>query len=261
MYFITNKTTNELTGYIIKKLNFQFGETIAQTISITIEDEFKNVDKLEVVKNIANTILGKPINNIPGFSITRTKQELFVNDLADCVIEIVTSFEKLQIPILRMNDVNDNEQISRIDLMNYYFENHLNELYLYSQRVKKIFDIMEKKSEKLRLNSAAKSIVENRRKFLEHFNVANTLRHNHIHSKRYNDMNLKQLRVLEIIKKMAIETDRNTVENYLNSTFEEHRNFYLKVMENNVDVIYNITNEYLNSMENIFIMIFNNANR
>lgn len=137
-----------------------------------------------------------------------TDREVFINDLNTMIDEIRTSLWKLYITISKARKIRGTKTFTREQLLQYYYENYLNELYIYTERVLNIITYVEKKAEKLHLNTFYKLLVGARQSFNEAFVDIRKTRNQHNHKERYKDSDFDRLKIIESIRITAYLTQK-----------------------------------------------------
>lgn len=163
---------------------------ISEVRNITIEEDKTFADK-EFPKYLKNHLF-----NLSGPKRTKktlNNKEKFVSEIFFNFSEIFHSFQKLKnIEIYINRFPYDKRKIQPPEYLKYHFENFLNEIYLFEERVKKFITIVSRRYKK-RILLDIKKIVTIALKNITRVRGA------HVHKYRYDDEDFSRLETLELL--------------------------------------------------------------
>lgn len=88
--------------------------------------------------------------------------------------------------------------ITKIRYLRYHYENFLNEVYLFQERVLLLLKVIEKKCQKNQLSAEVTKIVDVSKSFTKSLEGICTIRGRHVHLRRYKNKKIEQLEALEL---------------------------------------------------------------
>ena len=210
-----------IPGPDIKLIN-----NITVAFSKILKNKLKKSDYSNIGKKIINTIIDKndvdeKMINSP---IILTKKEEFISELFEYANEIHKSYLRLELSIKLIRRIENNKGFKRHELLNYYFENFINELYIFLERINSLLDILIKKTKILGLQIQYKNLVKTKQFFLKFFDSQRKARNYHTHIRRYKDKNYEKLELMELfnshIKNKHITNYTNYI--YLNTKKDDY---------------------------------------
>lgn len=224
---MTKKTKRNLSEY----LDIPFFKKIKMDNHLIIE-------KTKYTKRFKETILSKVDDylNARPYKYKYKKQEytereLFIKNLNIMLKEIQTSLWKLYITMSKTRSVRGNKSFTREQLLQYYYENYLNELYIYTERILNIITFVEKKAEKLQMKVFYKILVGARQTYNEVYKDIRKTRNEHNHKERFNDYDFGRLQILETLEYTKYLTQKEKDKIYLTIKKRYCKDMLAKVIE------------------------------
>lgn len=157
----------------------------------------------------------------------------------------------MKITLILSEKIRKNNNVPKHELLNYYYENFLNEIYIFNQRMKNLFNKIEKIIKKLKINREYGIIKQLKNDYMTHFKNINIQRGRHIHVKRYKNEKFSHLDALHFVKDLDYFKSIEILNSYYKSTFRKNKCFFINNMKDNINQIIEITNNYLNQISPI----------
>lgn len=176
-----------------------------------------------------------------------SEKEEFLKELLFTYTEIQESLRRMELGHLLIKrlpekSVRDKAGFTKSEYLRYHFENFMNETYIFQKRVEKLFREIEKKSDRKGFSGKKKEIESLRKRFFSAIETRKAIRGHHVHVARYDDEDLKTLRMLE-----SVEDDR--LLDLSNRMLERTRKKFSMMMINTKNQLEEAINEDLLSKE------------
>ena len=173
------------------------------------------------------------------------KEDFLVSLMYD-YFEIHNSFISLKTSYILAKKIKANNYLPKNELLSYYYENFLSELYMFSERMKMFFNTIEKQLEKLHLNEVYKSVVILRQSFIDAFKTIKLIRNQHTHQRRYDNSMFKQLSHLQLMQNFDVIKDIPILRSYTDLAYKKNKKFFIENMKEILDEIAKGSNDYIN---------------
>jgi hypothetical protein len=204
------KEKNELD----KLLSVSFMK-IRKDYSLILKKRNRNKeDRAVVLNNLESFLYGRPYKMPDRKKIKNiTEKDVFIEKLCVATNEVTSSLYKLYITMALVSKLRSNKMFTKEDLLQYYYENYINELYIYTERILNIITLVEKKAEKLQLKIYYNILVGARRIYADICKDVRNIRNEHNHKIRFSDYHIARLKVIdsELIKPYISLNDKDKI--------------------------------------------------
>jgi hypothetical protein len=197
---------------------------------------WSKTERLQALKNLGNFLHGKPYTLRKVQKAKLTEKEIFVEKLSIATNEITTSMWKLYITLTYVKNLRSNSLFSKEELLQYFYENYINELYIYTERILNIITLVEKKAEKLQIKPFYNLLVGARRSYIEICKQVRSIRNEHNHQLRFKDFNFDRLNVIksDLIKPFITSKDKKII-------YQNIKKKYLKEILNEIVIMHKMS--------------------
>ena len=161
-----------------------------------------------------------------------TPRKIYLKNILSKYVEIVESLDMMKLSVTFIIKGAKDKNIPRLKYIKYHYGNYLNELYIYSIRIKDLFDFIISKCQKAKKVKEVIKIQRIRTIFNKNIDNAKNIRGNHVHQKRYSNNKFEQIYQLD-----SLGEDFNFIREYGNHEFKELKKKTIKGMRDNIKVL------------------------
>lgn len=242
------KTSTQSQLGKVQDIQLSFTHYLYLIIDMIQKRTYKSLDKDELGRYAVSLMTGIEYTPQKEMVVRYSRAEQFIIEVFAIISEINRSYRHLQITTILLQEVEENELIPKFDLVQYHFENFISEQFIYTERIKKLFLVIEKKAEKLHLNEEYMKLVGNRQKFFEVFESLINVRHKHTHEHRIDDNIYKQMVMVNMADKEAKNFDKEITKQVFKKTKKERVTQLIK----NIKLLEVTTDFLTDEIQNIF---------
>jgi len=228
-------------------LNIKLFDRIGDDLGTKLKSLTKKKDIIVLGKNIINVILEKKVDieaieKIEKIEFKLNKKEMFLMEIYKYGEEVLKSYKRLNLTIKLMNGDTRNNNFKKHDLLDYYLENFINETYIFTDRIFRIFILIEKKAEKLKLTNQYKTLVILRKFYFEFVNNIRDLRNFHTHQIRFKDVKTNRLGAIEHFNELVKE---RWLKGYTELIYSKTKRNCINALKKNLSALSNNTETIL----------------
>lgn len=221
-----NETYDLLSVPFIQRVRKDYSKVLKkQTRDKKLQDQLLN--KLECYLN------NKPFKLYKGEKIKLSERDLFIERLCISINEITSSMVKIYMTMVYVRNLRHNKYYNKEEQLQYFYENYINEQYIYTERILNIISFLEKKVEKLHLDPYYKMLVNARQDYKEICKSVREVRNEHNHRLRFTNYHFDRLKIIgsEHIRGLVPDKEREKIyksikKKYVKEMFDEIVNMH-----------------------------------
>lgn len=160
-------------------------------------------DEKEFGKRMQAVIFGKPITK-KQIGRLHTKKTKFIRNLFHCFIELSESIETMKMIPAFINHYPHTSKYKHLRVtqsryIKYHVENYFNEVYIYKERLVKLFSILNSECNAKQLPKEREYVNAIKATVMESIQGVCDTRNNHTHTKRFTDSKFDQMGVIDLL--------------------------------------------------------------
>ena len=214
----------------------------------------KNSEKRMIFeKRMQGSFLGERYPDDHLSLVPITPHKTHIKKIVNKFSEIQESLKRMRLGQVFLSKIRKNKKVSKLNYLQYHYENYLNEMFIYRERINSLLDYIIKICQKAKKTKEKEKVQELRKRFNKALENIINVRGSHVHIKRYSSNKLEQLYTLD-----SVSENFEFIRYYRDSELKNLKSIFLKEMKENIETLENFIEKDISKEigDIIFIELF-----